>query len=123
VAKKISSPEELRKIRDKVRIDLDPRTGAKEVIITVHMGTCGIAAGAREILGTLADELEQASARNVTLRQAGCLGLCDREPMVTLADKTGNEFRYGPLDDAKARRVVKEHVVGGNPVQDCLIKA
>jgi len=121
VAKRIASLEDLKRVRDQARPAIEVRTGMKDIKITVHMGTCGIAAGAREVLTALASELEQAAVENVTLRQSGCLGLCSEEPMLTLADRSGREFRYGTLDASKVRRIVREHVIAGNPVVDCLI--
>lgn len=122
MAGKIKSPQELRVIRDRARWDIALRAGAQELEITVHMGTCGIAAGARDVLSALAAELETAGQSNrVTLRQAGCAGLCDREPMATLKDKDGNVVRYGKLDAKKVHRIVQEHIAGGNPVVEYLV--
>jgi len=119
---KIKSPQDLRALREKARWDIAVRAGARELEITVHMGTCGIAAGARDVLSALAAELEAAGAAGkVTLRQAGCTGLCDREPMVTLKDAGGSVFRYGKLDAKKVHRIVQEHVSAGNPVVEYLI--
>jgi len=59
----------------------------------------------------------------VTLRQTGCAGLCDREPMMTVTDKDGQQYRYGKLDANKVRRIVQDHVIGGHPVIDHLINA
>jgi len=122
MAKKITSLEDLKALREKVQGAVDLRGAAKEMKITVHLGTCGIAAGARDVLGAILAELDKADASNVTLTQAGCAGLCDREPMLTLVDKDGQVFRYGRLDKAKAREIVREHVVRGNPVTEHLIK-
>ncbi len=119
---KITSPQELSKLREQTRSALDVRSGPKEMKITVHMGTCGIAAGARDVMAELADQLDKKGIRNVTLRQSGCIGLCDKEPMLTLTDATGGLFRYGKLDAPKARRVVQEHVLHGRCVQEFLIK-
>lgn len=118
---KISSPKDLLALREKAKAEMDLRGGPKDVQITVHMGTCGIAAGARDVMSALASELENAAVDYVTLRQTGCAGLCDREPMITVVDKQGQQFRYGKLDAKKVRNIVQEHVVGGNPVIDCLI--
>jgi NADP-reducing hydrogenase subunit HndB len=121
--RKITSPEDLKRLRDQARSELDLRSGPKDIRITVHMGTCGIAAGAREVLSELLAELAKAGVQNVTLQQAGCVGLCDQEPMLTLADKSGQVFRYGKLDASKARSIVRQHVLGGTPVVECLIKS
>ncbi len=118
---KISSPKDLAALREQAKEAIALRSGPREITITVHMGTCGIAAGARDVLAKLARALEQEGVRNVTLRQAGCVGLCDREPMITLTDKAGKEYRYGKLTDERIRTLVQEHVVKGNPVMDSLI--
>ncbi len=119
---KISSVDELKKLREQVRGQVELRSGAKENRITVHMGTCGIAAGARDILAALADELVKGSIGNVTLRQSGCIGLCDQEPMLTYTDKTGRDFLYVHLDREKVRRFVGSHIVGGKPVVEYIME-
>jgi (2Fe-2S) ferredoxin len=123
MAKKITSPEELKNLRDQARSEINLREGPKEIQITVHMGTCGIAAGARNILAALSAELTQAGIDTVALKRSGCIGLCDQEPMMTLADNTGKEFRYVKLDKKKVHEIVHDHIAGGNPVVDYLITA
>ncbi len=118
---KISSPKDLAALREQAREAIALRSGPREIVVTVHMGTCGIAAGARDVLATLAETLEQEGVKNVTLRQSGCAGLCEREPMITLADKAGKEYRYGKLNKERIQTLVQEHVVKGNPVMDYLV--
>ena len=120
-SKKLKGRAELDALRARAQSELDPRTGIKEVNITVHMGTCGIASGARDILAELADELEKHSAGDVSLRQSGCLGLCDQEPMLTIRDRAGGEFVYGKVDRQKVRRIVREHVLAGRPLAEYLV--
>lgn len=122
MAKKISNAADLVALREEAKAGLDLRSGPKEIQITVHMGTCGIAAGAREVLSVLIDELGKGAGEKVTVRQSGCLGLCDREPMMTLKDAAGQEYCYGKLDEKKVRRVVQAHVLGGEPVVEFLVK-
>jgi len=86
------------------------------------MGTCGIAAGARDILAALMNELTGAKVENVSLQQSGLRRLCDQEPMFTLTDKAGGAFRYGRLDKNKVGQIVREHVLRGQPVLEYLIK-
>lgn len=122
MAKRITSAADLKSLQERVKDEIDLRTGPKDMQITIHMGTCGIAAGARDILAHLADELGRSAADTVTLRQSGCIGLCDQEPMLTVTDRSGKSYRYGKLDAAKVHKIVHEHVLGGNPLYACLIK-
>jgi len=119
--RKINSPQDLKKLREIVRKEIELRNGPKEIQITVHMGTCGIAAGAREIVTHLTAEILNAGVNNVTLHQSGCIGLCDREPMLTISDKHGNRFVYGNLDRNKVREIVQKHILTGTPVSEYLI--
>jgi (2Fe-2S) ferredoxin len=120
---KISSPEELRKLREQARAEVDVRGANKETSITVHMGTCGIAAGARDVMASLVAELGARRIDTITLRQSGCIGLCDQEPMLTLKEASGREYLYVRLDRAKARRIVAEHVAAGTPVKGLVSEA
>jgi NADP-reducing hydrogenase subunit HndB len=121
MGKKIKDVKDLKKLRDAARERVSLRGGPKSMQIIVHMGTCGIAAGAREILNKLAQELGDRKIETVTLRQSGCVGLCDQEPLCTLQDSDGNEFRYGRLTVQKVQEIVSDHVVEGNPVAGYLI--
>ena len=119
---KITNPKELEALRQKAIAQIDLRTGAKDMRLTVHMGTCGIAAGARDVLMALLDGLAGSDAK-VAVTQAGCAGLCDQEPMITLTDKAGKTFRYGRLDKSKVGKIVREHVGRGIPVAECLLQS
>jgi NADP-reducing hydrogenase subunit HndB len=119
--KRIKSPQDLKNLRDRARADVELRGREKELRITVHMGTCGIAAGARDVLGFLMDELARIPFKNVTVKLSGCLGLCDQEPMFTLTDRAGNEFCYGKLSQARVHEIVEQHVVGNKPVAEYVV--
>lgn len=122
MTRKINSVEELKDLRERAQRDLDLRAGGQDVDVIVHMGTCGIAAGARDVLLACAEELRRAGIRNVSLRQSGCIGLCDREPMLTLKDKSGRRYIYGKLDRAKVKEIVREHIQGGQPANSYLVR-
>jgi NADP-reducing hydrogenase subunit HndB len=113
---KITSIDDLKKLRDQAKADVDLRSGPKEIQVTVHMGTCGIAAGARDVLSSMSSEIMKANIENVTLRRSGCIGLCDQEPMMTLRDKAGHEYQYVKLDTQKVHEIVQDHILGGQPV-------
>ena len=121
--KKISSPADLKALREKAVAQIELRSGNKDLRVSVHMGTCGIAAGARDVLTELMNLLSAAGARNIAAQQSGCAGLCDQEPMISLTDKSGAVFRYGKCDKDRVRRIVQEHVLGGKVVNEYLLKA
>ena len=123
MGKKITSRKELAALRDRARSEVDLRTGAKEMQITVHMGTCGIAAGGREVISELAEALGRAQQENVNLGKTGCLGRCDQEPMMTVTEQSGAQFLYGNLTREKVREIVQEHILGGHPIQNYLVKS
>ncbi len=119
---RIGSLDELNAFKDKARAEIDLRHGLKDIRITVHMGTCGIAAGAREVLSTIMQELKNANVGSVSLQQSGCVGLCDQEPMITITNKEGDIYRYGRLDKSKTREIVRSHILRGAVVNDHLIR-
>ncbi len=123
MGKRITSPQELKALQAQAQKETDLRAGPKDVRITVHMGTCGIAAGARDVLTALVGELGREGADKVTVQQTGCAGLCDQEPMLTLTDKSGHAFRYGRLDKSKVGEIVRQHALRGQPVNEYLIHA
>lgn len=122
MTKKITSLQDLKALQEKARSEIDLRTGGKDIRITIHMGTCGIAAGARDILTALMTTLSGVNVKNVAITQTGCAGLCDQEPMLTLTDKAGGSFRYGQLDKRKVGEIVRDHVLRGQPVTEYMIK-
>ena len=123
MAKKIASRKDLEALRDTARAEVDLRTGEEELQITVHLGTCGIAAGGRDILSELAGALGGAAEKRVRLRKSECLGRCDQEPMITVTERSGETFLYGNLDGKKVREIVQEHILGGRPVQEYIVKS
>jgi NADP-reducing hydrogenase subunit HndB len=108
---------DLKKIKEKQQATFNLREGGYRAKVTVHMGTCGIAAGARDIMTTLIDEITQAKVEDVITTTSGCAGLCAREPMMTveIADKT--PVKYGDLTVDKLKEIFSEHILGGNPVE------
>ena len=112
------SIKDLDKISQKVRKTTLLREGAGRAKITVHMGTCGIAAGARKIMSTLMDEFEKQDITDVILTSSGCAGLCSREPMATVELKDEAPVKYADLTPEKVRKILSEHVNGGKIVKE-----
>jgi NADP-reducing hydrogenase subunit HndB len=124
MADKIKSPADLLALAQKAKGDVDLRSGAKDITVTVHMGTCGIAAGARDVVMNFLTEIGGAGLDNVTVRQSGCAGLCEMEPMATVQTADGGLYHYGRLEDpAKVRKIVQSHLAGGEPVTEYFIEA
>ncbi|MBU0989960.1 MAG: (2Fe-2S) ferredoxin domain-containing protein [Proteobacteria bacterium] len=110
--------EDLKKIKESMKGTVNLRAGEYRVKITVHMGTCGIAAGARGLMTALLDKLEKSGADDIILTSSGCAGLCNHEPMMTVEVKGSAPVKYIKLDPDKAVRIFDEHVSGGHPVAD-----
>jgi len=111
------SPEDLEKIRAKMAKTVSLREGDARGKVTVHMGTCGIAAGARKVMAALMAELERTETKDILLVTSGCAGLCSREPMMTVELKEAAPVKYVDLDEKKATKIFHEHVLAGTVVQ------
>ena len=109
-------PEDLDKIAERMRRQTMLRDGAGRAKITVHMGTCGISAGARKIMKTLMASLEQDNVEDVILTTSGCAGLCSKEPMMTVELKDEAPVKYVELDEEKTQKIFAEHVLNGKLV-------
>jgi len=110
--------EDLKRIKEKVRRITNLREGAGRAKVTVHMGTCGIAAGARKIMSVLIDEIEKQDVKDVLVATSGCAGLCSREPMATVEVLGKAPVKYVDLTEEKMRRIFREHVMEGNVLKE-----
>ncbi len=111
-------PEDLGKIRERMARTMNLRDGDARAKITIHMGTCGIAAGARKIMSTMLTLVEQKNAEDIVLTTSGCAGLCSREPMMTIELKGQAPIKYVDLDEKKTERIFSEHVLSGSVVEE-----
>jgi NADP-reducing hydrogenase subunit HndB len=82
------------------------------------MGTCGIAAGAREIMNAFLEEITKQDVKDVILTTSGCAGLCSREPMATVEFMSDAPVKYVDLTPEKAAKIFNDHVMKGKFVQD-----
>ena len=87
------------------------------------MATCGIAAGARPVLTAFIDELEKRGITNVQVTQTGCIGICQFEPVVEVVAPGKDKVTYVKMTPEMAVRVVNDHIVNGNVVQEFTIGA
>jgi NADP-reducing hydrogenase subunit HndB len=111
--------EDLEKIRERVKRTTSVREGgAFQAKVVVHMGTCGIAAGARGIMSAFLKELETRDIHDVLLTNSGCAGLCSQEPMATVELAGQAPVKYVNLTEKKAKEIFEKHVLGGKIVKD-----
>lgn len=109
--------EDLEKIREEARKAIFIREqGQFKAKIIVHMGTCGIAAGARNIMNAFLREVEKRGTTDVLLTTSGCAGLCSREPMATVELAGQAPVKYVDLTEKKAQEIFEKHVLGGQIV-------
>ncbi|OGF59679.1 MAG: NADP oxidoreductase [Candidatus Fischerbacteria bacterium RBG_13_37_8] len=114
--------DDLAKIKEKHLTATTLRTGGPyRVKLNVHMGTCGIAAGAREIVATFMKLIESKDVKDVLLTTSGCAGLCSMEPMITIEVEGAAPVKYGELNADRAKRIFQEHVLDGKIVKDFAI--
>lgn len=109
---------DLEKIREKVSKRRALRKGGLRARVTIHMGTCGIAAGAQKILTTLMKETERKNGSDVIITTSGCAGLCSKEPMATVELIDKPPVKYVDLTPEKIKKIFSEHVMKGNIVQE-----
>jgi NADP-reducing hydrogenase subunit HndB len=117
----IKSLDDLQKIREAAlaKRKLSETSGSKQVI--VGMGTCGIAAGARETMKSVLDYIEANNLENVAVTQTGCIGLCEQEPIMQVVMPGQEKVTYGKVNAEVAKKIMKEHVADGKVVQGNVI--
>ncbi len=105
--------EDLKKIKERVHAETALRDGHLRVKVTVHMGTCGIASGAKEVMDSLLREIEEAGVSDIAVTTSGCMGLCSREPLVTVEILNQDPIKYEYMNSNKMRQVFKRHILEG----------
>lgn len=122
---KIKSIEELVKIREKYKKDLEIRKtdeGENKIRVIVGMATCGIASGSRDTINAIFDEVSKQELKNVTVVQGGCLGYCYAEPTVEIISPDRGIVIYGKIDADRGRELVKRHIMQGELIDEWIIK-
>ena len=117
---KIKSLADLKKKRDAIQGALNLReNGEKSESITqikVAMATCGIAAGAKQVMETL---IEQCSLKNVdaVVTQTGCMGYCYAEPTVEITKPGQEPIVFGQVSVEKAKDIVDKYILNNEMVE------
>jgi NADP-reducing hydrogenase subunit HndB len=109
--------EDLKRIKDEVRSSTVLREGGFRAKINIHMGTCGIAAGARKLMSVVLKEIEEKKISDVMVTTSGCAGLCSREPMATVEILGQPPVKYCDLNEEKMKEIFVHHVLKGEVVE------
>ncbi len=115
------SIEDLKRIREEARRTMTLRSGSARARVTIHLGSCGIAAGARDVMGALLKEIEKQGLSDVIVATSGCAGICHREPMATVEIAGRPPVRYADLKPDRILRVLREHVLEGRIIEEFTI--
>ncbi len=118
----IKSLEELKHIRDVALQKKQMKATAGNVQVIVAMGTCGIAAGARDTMRSVLNFIETEKVSGVTVTQTGCIGLCEQEPIVQILLGDQPRVVYGKVNAKVAEKIMKQHVQNGQPVKENIIQ-
>lgn len=118
----IKSIEDLKRLREEALEKRRVKTAEGQAHVVVAMGTCGIAAGARETMKAILNKIESDNLSGIVVTQTGCIGLCEREPIVQVTVGENPKVTYGKVTPEVAERILKEHVLGGQPVKEFTIE-
>ena len=116
---KLKSLDDLKRVRDEAQQALKTRLDTGTTII-VGMGTCGIAAGARDTMHAILAEL---AARNIDahVTTVGCIGQCVKEPLVDIEQAGQPRISYANVRPDMVPRLIEEHLINNRPVEEWVI--
>lgn len=118
----IKSLEDLKRVREEALEKRKLKATEGKTQVTVAMGTCGIAAGARDAMKAILDVIEKDNLQDIIVSQTGCIGLCEKEPIVQVVVGEQPKVTYGKVTPDIARQIMKDHVVGGKIVENHVIQ-
>ena len=118
----MKSLAELAAIREKMKDKVAIREENNGIRIVVGMATCGIAAGARPVLNTFVEEIAKEDLTDkATVSQTGCIGIWQYGTVVEVYEQGKEKITYVKITPDKAKRIVAEHIKGGNVVTEYTI--
>ncbi len=118
----MKSLQELAAIRDKMKRIVDTREAAHDTTrVVVGMATCGIAAGARPVLNAFTEEIARRELHGVLVTQTGCIGMCQKEPLLDVVRPGEDRVTYGPVKPTDVPRIIADHLINGVVVEDLVV--
>lgn len=117
---KVKSLADLKNLRERLHSDLDIRENSNEVEklpqIKVSMGTCGIAAGAKEVMSAFIANLKEENV-NAVVTQTGCMGYCNAEPTIEITLPGKEPIVYGDVTPARVPEIIEKYIKNGELVE------
>ena len=114
----IKSLEELKRVREEALAKKQMKAAPGQIQVIIAMGTCGIAAGARDTMKSVLNFIEAEKLSGVTVTQTGCMGMCEQEPIVQVIIGDSAKVTYGKVNSEVAGQIMKQHVQHGMPLKD-----
>lgn len=112
--------EDLKRLREQAEAQTKLRhLGATRII--VGMGTCGIAAGARDVMAAILAEIAKRKLEDISVSQTGCIGMCEKEVLVDVIRKGEARITYGRVKPENVPQIIAEHVVNGRIVEEMVV--
>ena len=109
--------EILQKQRENAKKSWDDFSSGKKARVLVGAATCGRAAGALDVISAFKSELKAQGLENdVDVVETACIGLCYAEPLVEVRRAGEPSVLYSRVSPKDVGKLVKEHLVEGNPV-------
>ena len=109
--------EILQKQRDEAQKVWEDFSSGKKARVMVGAATCGRAAGALDVIDAFKAELKaQGLESDVDVVETACIGLCYAEPLVEVRRAGEPSVLYSRVSPKDVGKLVKEHLIEGNPV-------
>lgn len=109
--------EILQKQRENAKKIWEDFSSRKKARVMVGAATCGRAAGALDVISAFKSELKAQGLENdVDVVETACIGLCYAEPLVEVRRAGEPSVLYSRVSPKDVGKLVKEHLVEGNPV-------
>jgi (2Fe-2S) ferredoxin len=118
----MKSLEDLKKLKERALEMKKMKEGQARVIITVGMATDGIAAGARETMKVIVEYIREHQLEDILVNQTGYMGTPEHGPIVDVQVKGQPKVRYAHMKSNHVSRMMEEHVVKGDPVNEWVLK-
>ena len=117
---KVKSLAELKAMREKLQSNLDLREKSNDpdamVQVKVAMATCGIAAGAKQVMEHMMEKADELKLR-IVFTQTGCMGYCHAEPTIEVKVPGKDPILFGHVDNKRADEILEKYVMNNELVE------